>query len=84
MSNASGPRLPDRSGSVVDLFDPSRVSNAAGSSLGELGTFLIFAQRVLYYTVVDIIFRRKYLNEVVKQISDVVAFVVVASKPGAR
>src|SRR4051812_3890156 len=25
MSNASGPRLPDRSGSLVDLFDPSRV-----------------------------------------------------------
>ena len=54
------------------VFDPSRVSDAAGSSLGELGTFLIFAQRVLYYTVVDIIFRRRYLQEVVKQISDIV------------
>jgi phospholipid/cholesterol/gamma-HCH transport system permease protein len=54
------------------VMDPSRVSNAAGNSLGELGTFLIFAQRVLYYTVVDIIFRRRYLQEVVKQISDVV------------
>ena len=54
------------------VIDPSRVSDAAGKSLGELGTFLIFAQRVLYYTVVDIIFRRRYLQEVVKQISDVV------------
>ncbi len=54
------------------VIDPSRVSGAAGNSLGELGTFLIFAQRVLYYTVVDIIFRRRYLQEVVKQISDVV------------
>src|SRR3954447_22112495 len=25
MSNPSGPRLPDSSGSLVDLFDPSRV-----------------------------------------------------------
>ena len=54
------------------VIDPSRVSDAAGNSLGELGTFLIFAQKVLYYTVVDIIFRRRYLQEVVKQISDVV------------
>jgi phospholipid/cholesterol/gamma-HCH transport system permease protein len=54
------------------VMAPSRVSDAAGNSLGELGTFLIFAQRVLYYTVVDIIFRRRYLHEVVKQISDVV------------
>ena len=54
------------------VIDPSRVSDAAGNSLGELGTFLIFAQRVLYYTVVDIIFRRRYLQEVVKQISDIV------------
>jgi phospholipid/cholesterol/gamma-HCH transport system permease protein len=57
---------------VVRERAPSRVAFAAGNSLGELGTFLIFAQRVLYYTVVDIILRRRYLNEVVKQISDVV------------
>ena len=51
---------------------PARALTAASHSLGEFGTFLIFAQRVLYYTVVEIIIRRKYTQEVVKQISDVV------------
>ena len=50
----------------------ARASSSLDRSLGEFGTFLIFAQRVVYYTVVEIVLRRKYTQEVIKQISDVV------------
>jgi phospholipid/cholesterol/gamma-HCH transport system permease protein len=45
---------------------------SAGSGIAEFGTFLLFVERVLYHTFVDILLRRKYRKETVRQISDVV------------
>jgi phospholipid/cholesterol/gamma-HCH transport system permease protein len=48
------------------------MARAAGSGVAGLGTFLLFSWRVLQHTVVDIIIKRRYTDEVVKQISDIV------------
>jgi phospholipid/cholesterol/gamma-HCH transport system permease protein len=48
------------------------VARTATSGLAELGSFLLFLERVLHHTVVDIVIKRRYFKEVVKQISDVV------------
>jgi phospholipid/cholesterol/gamma-HCH transport system permease protein len=43
-----------------------------GERIGEIGTFLIFAQRVISHTFFDVILKLRYRKEVVRQISDVV------------
>ncbi len=49
-----------------------RYAEGAGKGVAELGSFLLFAERVLYHTVVDIVIRQKYRKEVFRQVSDVV------------
>jgi phospholipid/cholesterol/gamma-HCH transport system permease protein len=50
----------------------ARAGRHAGDRIGEVGTFVIFAQRVLSHTIFDVVFRLRYRKEVVRQISDVV------------
>jgi phospholipid/cholesterol/gamma-HCH transport system permease protein len=45
---------------------------STGHAVGELGTFLLFAQQVLTHTVVDVIVRQRYRKHVIRQISDIV------------
>ena len=49
-----------------------RASRSLGERIGEVGSFLIFTQRVLSHTIYDVIFKLRYRKEVVRQISDVV------------
>jgi phospholipid/cholesterol/gamma-HCH transport system permease protein len=46
--------------------------SSLGHSFGEMGSFLLFVERVLFHTVWDIVVKRRYLKEVVRQISDIV------------
>ncbi len=48
------------------------LTRSAGGGLAQLGSFLLFAQRVVAHTFFDLVLRRKYLREVLRQISDVV------------
>ncbi len=49
-----------------------RASRSVGERIGEVGSFLVFTERVLVHTVFDVILRLRYRKEVLRQISDVV------------
>jgi phospholipid/cholesterol/gamma-HCH transport system permease protein len=50
----------------------ARTGRSLGERIGEVGTFVLFAQRVISHTIVDVVFRLRYRKEGVRQISDVV------------
>ncbi|MBA2282089.1 MAG: ABC transporter permease [Actinomycetota bacterium] len=55
---------------------PARQATGAfrsvGVALGEMGSFLLFAERVLVHTVWDVVIRQRFRKEVIRQISDIV------------
>jgi phospholipid/cholesterol/gamma-HCH transport system permease protein len=50
----------------------ARMGRVVGEGLSQVGDMLLFAYKVLYHAVVDIIFRMKYRTVVFRQMSDVV------------
>ena len=49
-----------------------KASRSIGERIGEVGSFLVFTERVLVHTIFDVILRLRYRKEVLRQISDVV------------
>jgi len=49
-----------------------RASRSIGERIGEVGSFLVFTERVIVHTIFDVILRLRYRKEVLRQISDVV------------